>query len=129
MKSSLSAGEIIRSVLTDLPLVRERGIKIFPVFQPTEKAILPYIDYRRDRLEAVPTKGGAPMADTVTMVLNCYAASYAASVEMAEAVREALDHRAARTPDLYMRGCYLTDSSEDFQGDAYIQQLVFSIKI
>lgn len=128
-KSSLSAGAIVRALLLDIPLVRERGVKVFPVFQPSEKAILPYIDYRRASLVANPAKGVPRTPDTIELVLNCYAARYAESVELAEAVRAALDCRSASDDGLTMRSCYLSDSSEDYQAEAYIQQLIFTVKI
>lgn len=128
-KSSLSAGAIVRALLLDTPLVRERGVKVFPVFQPSEKAILPYIDYRRASLVATPVKGVARTPDTIELVLNVYTARYAEGVELAEAVRAALDCRRAQADGLTMRSCCLTDSSEDYQADAYIQQLIFTIRI
>lgn len=62
-------------------------------------------------------------------MLNCYTARYAEGIELAEAVRAALDCRSAEASGLTMRSCYLSDSSEDYQADAYIQQLIFTIRI
>lgn len=119
----------MRALLLDIPLVRERGVRVFPVFQPSEKAILPYIDYRRASLVATPAKGVARTPDTIELVLNCYTARYAEGVELAEAVRAALDCRSASADGLTMRACHLSDSAEDYQADAYIQQLTFTIRI
>jgi len=50
-------------------------------------------------------------------------------VELAEAVRAALDHTQAEHGRQRMRSCCLTESEEAYQDDAFVQQLVFSIKI
>lgn len=48
---------------------------------------------------------------------------------MAEAVRAALDYAQGESDGLVMRSCILNDSEEAWQDDAYVQQLVFSVKI
>ena len=125
-KSSLSAGEIIRAMLIEDNEVMARVNKVFPVVE--DKADLPYIVYRRTQLEQDPTKAGRG-ADTVGIEILCYTAGYTEGVELAEAVRGALDNRQGETDGLIMRSCYLTDSEEAWQDDAYVQQLVFNVKI
>lgn len=127
-KTSLSAGAIIRAVLLDDPDVARITTKIFPIV--ADKAELPYISYRRAEIEVNPQKAGAPAADTVSIEVICYATTYAGSVELAEAVRAALDCKSATTDDgQRMRGCYLAGGEEAWENDAYIQQLIFNIKI
>lgn len=125
-KSSLSAGEIIRAMLIEDSEVMARVNKVFPVVE--DKADLPYIVYRRTQLEQDPTKAGRG-ADTVGIEILCYTAGYTEGVELAEAVRSALDNRQGEIDGLVMRSCYLTDSEEAWQDDAYVQQLVFNVKI
>ena len=125
-KSSLSAGEIIRAMLIEDSEVMARVNKVFPVVE--DKADLPYIVYRRTQLEQDPTKAGRG-ADTVGIEILCYTAGYTEGVELAEAVRSALDNKQGETDGLVMRSCYLTDSEEAWQDDAYVQQLVFNVKI
>lgn len=125
-KSSLSAGEIIRAMLIADSEVMAHTSKVFPVVE--DKAELPYIVYRRTQLEQTPTKAGHG-ADTVGIEILCYTAGYTEGVELAEAVRSALDNRQGETDGLAMRSCYLTDSEEAWQDDAYVQQLVFNVKI
>lgn len=125
-KTSLSAGEIIRSVLMSDSEVSARVKKIFPVVE--DSAELPYIVYRRANLEQIPVKSGRG-ADTVGMEILCYAGSYTEGVELAEAVRSALDGKQGEVNGLVMRSCYLADSEETWQSDAYVQQLMFNVKI
>ena len=126
-KSSLSAGEIIRAVLLADPEVKSRTNKIFPVI--ADSAELPYIVYRRSEMEVAPIKAGLSGADTLQMEILCYASRYGDSVELAEAVRGALDLKPAEHAGLSMRGCYLAGGEEGFENDAFFQQLIFNIKI
>lgn len=127
MKTSLSAGAVIREILLGDEDVKRRTTKIFPVV--INKAELPYILYRRAALQHNPTKAGLPGADTVTMEVFCYTANYADGVELAEAVRKALDYAQGEKDGLVMRSCTLVDSEEDFTDDAFVQSLSFNVKI
>lgn len=125
-KTSLSACEIIHAVLVEDPTVAALTTKVFPIV--VDQAKLPYIVYRRTQLEQAPNKnhGGA---DTIGIEIICYAEQYLESVELAEAVRAALDGKQAEIDGLAMRSCYLVDSEEGWQDDAFMQQLVFNVKI
>ena len=125
-KSSLSAGEIIRAVLTSDPEVTARAKKVYPVVEDT--AELPYVVYRRTQLEQGQVKGRRGN-DNVTIEVLCDTKGYTEGVELAEAVRDALDNKTAESDGLVMRSCYLTDSEEAWQDDAYLQVLVFNVKM
>lgn len=125
-KSSLSAGEIIRDIMVNNAEVAARAKKVFPVVE--DSAELPYIVYRRTQLEQEPAKGRRG-ADTVGIEILCYTQHYTEGVELAEAVRDALDGAQGEKDGLVMRSCYLADSEEAWQDDAYVQQLVFNVKI
>lgn len=125
-RSSLSAGEIIRGILIEDEAVMSLAKKVFPVVE--DSAELPYIVYRRTQFEQDVTKQFRG-ADAVTIEVLCYTADYTEGVELAEAVRAALDHAKGESDGLVMRSCYLTDSEEAWQDDAYVQQLVFRIQI
>lgn len=126
-KTSLSAGEVIRAALLDDKDVMARVNKIFPVV--ADSAELPYISYRRAGFEQNPQKAGAPGADAIQLEVLCFTARYTEGVELAEAVRAALDHVTITQEDLRLRSCTLTDSEEAYQDDAYVQQLVFTVNI
>lgn len=126
-KTSLSAGLIIRQLLLGSEALTQRTRNIFPIV--TDKAVLPYILYRRTALGHNPTKAGQPGADTVQMEVNVYAAAYDEGVELAEAVRTALDYAQGEVAGLRMRSCILTDSEEGWEDDAYVQAMVFTIKL
>ena len=127
MATSLSAGGIIRDILQNDPEVRKRANKVFPI--ATDKAILPYILYRRAALDHNPTKTGMPGADTVQIEVVCYTAKYAEGVGLAEAVRAALDYKKGEKDGLVMRSCTLVYSEEGYDDDAFFQSLIFNVKI
>lgn len=126
-KTSLSAGAIIRAVLLEDPEVAARTNKVFPV--ATDSAELPYILYRRSSLAARPQKSGQPGADEIQIEVICFTERYGEGVELAEAVRAALDHVSAEHNGMCLRSCYLSESEEAYQDDAFVQQLVFSVKM
>lgn len=126
-KTSLSAGAVIRAVLLEDAEVAARTNKVFPVV--TDSAELPYILYRRASLSPNPQKGGQPGADETQVEVTCFTERYGEGVELAEAVRAALDMESAEHEGMRLRSCYLLESEEAYQDDAFVQQLVFSIKM
>lgn len=125
-KTSISAGEIIRHLLMESAEVKKKTNKIYPVIE--DKADLPYIVYRRISQENVPVNDRQG-ADTIAVEVLCLTQKYTQGVELAEAVRYALEGKKCTLGDLTMRSCVLVDGEETWQADAYIQQLVFNIKI
>jgi len=113
-------------MLLEDPEVAARTNKIFPV--ATDRADLPYILYRRTQLEQATIKGRQG-ADTVGIEVLCYTKGYTEGIELAEAVRAALDNKQGEIDGLVMRSCFLSDSEEAWQDDAYLQQLVFTVKM
>lgn len=126
IKTSLSAGEIIRAFLLSDPEVTAVTDKVFPV--ATSKADLPYIIYRRASLESYASKGKT-YNDEVGIEVYCYSPFYGTSVDLAERVRASLDGACGSHEDLQMRSCMLVDSDEDWEADAFVQKLVFAVRI
>lgn len=127
IQTSLSAGSIIRGALLEDEAVSAITRNVFPVV--VDNARLPYIAYRRVSFEQKAQKTGIKWADTVVEEVVCYAASYEESIRLAEAVRAALDGVQYEMGDLNMRCCTLTGAEEGWQADAYIQRLVFTLRI
>ena len=72
---------------------------------------------------------GLSESDRIEMELICCTADYGEGIELAEAVRNALDHITATHDGQRMRSCTLIGAEEDYQDDAFIQKLIFDIKI
>ena len=125
-KTSLSAGIIVGELLSNAIVRKKLANKVFPVV--TDKATLPYIRYRRVDLMTNSTKESAT-ADTSVIAVECFTTDYSEGVRLAEVVRDALDHKQARYGNLTMRSCTLVKAGEDFANDAYIQTLIFNVKI
>lgn len=128
-RSSLSAGVVIRDVLLDNDRVTGITQSIIPVFSPTENLILPYVIYRRLKLDGRTVKTDPRRAESVEMEVACYASGYSESVDLAEAVRAALDHKTMSSDGLNLRSCTLVDSSETYEGDAFVQILIFDVRV
>lgn len=124
-KTSLSAGFILYGLLSADEAVTALTGRIYPVV--ADEAKLPYVVYGRSKLVQEPAKGGG--ADMVQVDVLCYAATYEGSVELAEAVRAALDGKQGGEPGFWMRSCHLAGSAEYWSGDAFIQELNFNVRI
>ena len=124
MKTVLSAGTAVYEVLSER--LANKVTKVFPVV--TDEAVLPYVCYHREALETAVAKH-AQSADTATIVVDCYAATYNGSVALAEAVREALDNVSITTSaGLTVRSSYLVDATESWTDDSYLQSLSFKLR-
>lgn len=127
MKTILSAGEVLYEVLTKNETVSGIVTKVFPVV--TDNAELPYIAYRRQGFRQNESKSARFGANTATYAVRCYAKTYSESITLAEAVRACLDGIQVKTGEAFMRSCYITDASESWEYDAYVQELIFDIKM
>lgn len=124
LSSALIVAEVLRSNERVAAITR----KVYPV--STDEAVLPYICYARSGVSATPTKSVPVAAMTATVEVACFTEGYSQGVELAEAVCSALHLRTAVSADgrIKMRSCVLVEAVEDWQSDAYVQQLTFEIK-
>lgn len=127
-RTSISAGRLIYSLLMGDADVAASVTKVYPVVEPME-AKCPYIVYRRSSLSSSPQKYGQLGADAINVIVTCFTQDYDSGVALAEKVRSVLDFCNTELDGQRMRSCYLTDASEGVEGDAYMQNLVFTIKI
>lgn len=126
-KTSISTGIIIGKLLAEDPEVAAIVTKVFPVMA-AEKAILPYCVFRAVDFDQTLQKK-RPGADSVIIEVACCATSYAQSVALAEAVRATLDFATASIDGLAMRSCTMTGREEMMADDAWIQNLVFDVRV
>lgn len=124
-RTSLQVGSIIRELLMAEAALTKKVSRIYPIVAQEGK--LPYIAYTRTSFEQNPTKSTFERkgADTIQVEVACFAATYEESLQIAELVRSTLD--GAKTPE--MRLCYLSSAEEYATADAFVQNLVFTIKI
>lgn len=126
MKTILSSSIAIGHALASSVEVMSRANKIFPVVASIQ-AELPYVCFRREETAHQPLKGS--MADTAQVAVLCFTSEYGDGVELAEAVRSALDGASFSVEGLTLRSCHLSKASEAWADDAFIQELLFTVKI
>lgn len=122
-RTSLSAGYAL------YPELAEAGAPVIPIGAPVDLP-LPYIVYRRTGFVQTAVKDGCG-ADTVTVEVQIFTAGHEEGLSLAEAVRARLDNRRGESGGLTVRSCLLSDSFEDYvpAGDAFVQVLIFNVKI
>lgn len=127
-RTSLSAGLVIYDALKESPAASGMVTKIFPV--AADEAILPYVAYRRKSTQQVCVKGHQTGAETAIYEVACFAATYEDSVTLAEYARYAIEASKGTALDgLNVRSVVMADSSESWQDDAYVQTMVFELKV
>ena len=129
--TSISVGLLIAELLNSDAAVAAIATKVYPVVAE-EKAVLPYVCFRRAEFDRTLNKPGG--ADAVSVECLCYAKSYGESIRLAEAVRACLDHKQATysengTAVLVARSMDLIGAEEGWADDAYAQSLVFLVRI
>lgn len=128
-KTILSSSALLAELLAQEPDKFPKEVTFFPVIAP-EKAICPYVVYRRAKVSTEAVKTGMS-ADTAAIEVLCCGSSYAQSVELAEWVRQTLDGTQITSDDgkLRLRSCRLTDAYEGTEAQTFIQAMTFIVKI
>nr|DAN60563.1 MAG TPA: hypothetical protein [Caudoviricetes sp.] len=125
-KSKFRIGTVIRKILIDNEDVKQLvGDKIFPLVAPqsTEGDL---IVYYRDEYSKDYTKMGV-YNDNCKVYVTIVSDSYDRSQEIAEAVNNALEGTFFQNTDNQIQ-VRLSDSTEDYADNKYIQVLLFEIQ-
>lgn len=121
--SSISVAKIVRSILLDSD-VSKKVNKIYPVV--VDKAEKPYIVFRR--VSMTPTRAkNVIVEDSAIVQVLVITDDYDSGLVIAEDVRKALDCK--DLTDYGVEECILTNASETWMDDAFVQDLYFTIKI
>lgn len=117
IRQMLLADETIKSLV---------GNKIYPIVAP-EKTQGNYIVYQRDEYSIDRTKMGIATQKCVVYI-SCVSSSYDTAQEMAVAVFNLLDGEYnINEKQCSIKQIHMTDSTEDYEGDCYIETLQFEI--
>lgn len=104
--------QIICRKLSSTPRVaRHLGFRLYPMMVPAS-AELPFATYQRTGVLRQKTMSSPAGIPTVSAVLNLYAESYSRVREMADAVRETLDHFRATVLGVRVDNVTIEDESE-----------------
>ncbi len=128
LQTKFSVCTLIRErLLADEKLKELVANKIFPIIAPegTEGS---YIVYVRDEYSIDRTKVGISFHNCIVFI-SCVSSSYDESQLIADAVFQCLDGRYKINSEQHnINAIEMIDSTEDYDGDVYIQTLSFSIK-
>lgn len=119
--NSLKVGKFIAELLKEI-------IPIYAVIAD-HTATYPFAVYRRSGLTCLNTKDKFNYTEHVLLTIAIASKDYDESVELADKVKTALEHRSGIISDIYVEGVDTVDASEDWQNDAFIQSLTFRIKV
>ena len=121
----LSISKHIYSALSQSADVNKAvGKKIFPIATKNEVEF-PFIVYERDFVTPRYDKGGASVTESS---VNVYviAESYTESIDIAEAVIEALERKTAIYADYEVIGATMVGASESYTANTFVQQVTFN---
>lgn len=121
--SSLQIGKSIYTVLSEVlpkkcfPLVADQG------------TTYPFIVYRRVALNPATTKDRFNYSELATVEVMIADNNYSGSINLAEQVKEKLEHTRGNISDINIGKIKLFTAEESFLEDAYIQKMTFEIQI
>lgn len=122
---SLSIGVHISKRLTASPELQKLvGDRVFPISTKSETSF-PFVIYKRGSLETNSTKDGYNLGDKVTAEIVVLDENYSSTVEIAEAIRAALERKKGEYDRFNVIGAKLISADEDFIEDTFVQRLTF----
>lgn len=128
LQTKFSVCTLIRErLLADEKIKELVGTQIYPIVAPegTEGS---YVVYVRDEYSIDRTKTGIAFHNCIVFI-SCVSSSYDESQKIADAVFQCLDGKyKINTKAQNINAIEMIDSTEDYDGDVYIQTLSFLIK-
>lgn len=125
---SLQVGKAIYSLLSsNQQLVSIVDGNIFPLIAEINTTF-PFIVYKREAITPQYTKDYWT-SDEVMINVMVASNDYVQSIEIADLVRQSLDHKQGEYSGIKIRDLRLIQADEDFIDDTYIQYLTFKIRI
>ena len=124
--SSLKIGRVVNQILSNIlptyPIVAEKGTQY------------PFAVYKRTGLQTANTKDIFNIAEYATVEVIVAATTYNEALKYAQDVKIRLENQrgfseSAKEEDIKITDVFLTNASEDFVNDAYIQYMTFVFHI
>ena len=126
MISSLQIGKVIYTLL-DVDFIHKAvGNKIYPLIADTTTTF-PFIMYRRTGL--IPENNKDRTNEYVLCEVFVITDNYKESVEIAELVRVALEHKSGLIAGIDVEDIVLEDGSEEYIENSFLQNLNFKITL
>ena len=108
---------MLSTVLPSFPIIAEQG------------ANFPFAVYRRIGYNTKNTKDVYNYEETIVFEVNIAATTYAESVELAQRVKDVLEHNRGTYDNLKINDITMMDAGEDWVNEAYIQSMRFTIDL
>ncbi len=126
MDNTILAGKYLRQILTNNASLMELipASNIFPLIANADTQF-PFIVYSRTNLNAVYTKDGC-CENKIQFTIIVVSDDYVQSLEIANAVRNALDTYRYSDENIVIDRIHLISAIEETMDDAYIQRMIFS---
>lgn len=133
MDQSLTVSKYIQAILTEseevLAIVGNDTHKIFPLLQP-DNLHFPFIVHSRTGISTTYTKdlemGQMGWFNTVTYTVSCVSDEYDQCIELANAVRHAMEGYRWKTKDIFIHPIQLLGAAEyTTDNDAFVEELQF----
>lgn len=119
--SNLNIGKAVNlmlaPVLPSYPIIAEQG------------ANFPFAVYRRSGFQSRNTKEIYSYEEAVAIEVVIATTTYAQSIELAQQVKDVLEHNRGTYENLEITDITMTDASEDYINDAYVQTMSFVITL
>lgn len=100
---------------------------IFPIVAQANTKY-PYIVMQRTGIRASYSKAGIT-EDNVTLEIIAISNDYSQSIDIAQLIRETIDGKRYRSDEIEIDDIEVESITEEFVDNAYLQRLVFSMKI
>lgn len=124
--TTLQIGKIIKTLLLSNERLKSYiGDKVYPLIADNSTTF-PFIVYRRSAIEKSSTKDDADESVNLEIYIVCD--KYYQSISIAEEVRKSVEHRKGTFENLYIDDIIITDASESFEENAFVQYLTITIK-
>ena len=129
MTQAIKLTKYIRKFLLDnkelMKLVSPTSI--FPIVAQANTKY-PYIVMQRTGIRASYSKAGIT-EDNVTLEIIAISNDYSQSIDIAQLIRETIDGKRYRSDEIEIDDIEVESITEEFVDNAYLQRLVFSMKI
>lgn len=124
MINSIKINQVLYNQLKNITAL---GGRLYPIIAENG-ADYPFLIYKRDSITSQICKDGL-YEDLVSFTIKVVTKSYAEGIEIAQNVRTILQREKIIGDDMTLYDVRLTNMTESYEYDAYIQNLNFNTKI
>ena len=128
MDNTLKIGKYIRQFLVEDERYNEiiGQNKTFPIIATKPDTQCPFVTYQRTNARVFYTKDGR-YNNTLSVQVTILCDNYTQSIDLLCIVRDILENKSYKDEDIWIRSIKVSEVSEDFNEDVFIQQITFEI--